>query len=129
MRPGRHCFATLADATRALHRLRRPYLIIRFAPDPAESVVVGANGLATALSTMPRVGEHPDSRRDRQITADVELEYLYHQLVERGHARQVLSADGGALYELSIIRAAIGDDRAVYGFVSVREKGERGVPY
>jgi len=26
---------------------------------------------------MPAPGEHPDSRRDRQVTADVELEYLY----------------------------------------------------
>jgi hypothetical protein len=67
---------------------------------------------------MPAVGDHPDSRRDRDVTPDIELEYLYHQLVERGHAKQLLSLDGGYLYELTVARIIVAGDEAVYGFVS-----------
>jgi hypothetical protein len=63
-------------------------------------------------------GDHPDSRRDRDVTPDLELEYLYHQLVERGHARQLLSLDGGHLYELTVARIMVEGDDAVYCYVS-----------
>jgi hypothetical protein len=111
-------FASLEAATAVLHRIREPLIIIRFAPDPAEWMVVAVNDAAAAISTMPAVGDHPDSRRDRDVTPDLELEYLYHQLVERGHARQLLSLDGGHLYELAVSRIMVAGDDAVYGYVS-----------
>jgi hypothetical protein len=108
-------FASLDDAIAMLGRLRAPLLLTRFAPLPAESVVIAVNDAAAAWPDAPAAGECRDSRRDRHITADVELDYLYYQLLTRGRARQVLSIDDGQLYELRIKRVTILGDDAVFG--------------
>lgn len=111
-------FASLDAAIAVLRRIREPLIIVQFAPDPAEWVVVAANDAAGAIRSMPAVGDHPDLRRDRDITPDLEVEYLYKQLAERGHAKQVLSLDDGHLYELTVARILVAGDESVYGFVS-----------
>jgi hypothetical protein len=113
-------FASLADAIAALEREPAPMTLTRFAPDPADHVIIAVNAAGAAIPHVPAPGDYPDRRRDLDATADVELDYLYRQLVERGHARQVLSMDGGHLVELTVTRVAIAGDDAVYGFVVPR---------
>ncbi len=117
MRRSRLTFASRAEAVCALQRIRQPMILVRFEADQGQSVVVAVNAAAAAIPAMPAPGAHPDARRDRKVTADVELEYLYAQLIERGRARQVLSLDGGDLYELTVRRIGIDDDDRVYAFV------------
>jgi hypothetical protein len=96
-------------------------VLTRFDPTTADRVVVAINAAAAADRTTPAPGERPDIRRDRDVTADVELEYLCRQLIERGHARQVVSI-GGRLMELTVNRIFIEGDDALYGFVSPRSR-------
>src|SRR5580704_8951043 len=96
---GKYRFASLADAVAALHATAEPMLLTRFEPVAAERVVIAVNAAAATDRASPAPGEHPDARRDRDVTADVEIDYLYRQLIERGHARQVVSI-GGRLREL-----------------------------
>ena len=79
-------FPSLADAIAALHHAQQPLVLTRFEPEPAARVVIAVNTAAAAIGTVPAPGEHPDWRRDRSMTADIELQYLYQQLVDRGHA-------------------------------------------
>ena len=117
MKHSRLSFPSLAEAVCALQRIRQAMILVRFEAEQGQSVVVAVNAAAAAIPAMPAPGEHPDARRDRKVTPDVELEYLYAQLIERGRARQVLSLDGGDLYELTVRRVRIGDDDRVYGLV------------
>jgi hypothetical protein len=110
-------FVSLADAIAALEQEAAPMTLTRFSPNPAAHVIIAVNAAVAAVPGMPIPGEHPDQRRDRHITADVELEYLYRLLVERGHARQILSVDDGHLIELTVTRVEIADNVAIYGFV------------
>lgn len=115
-------FASLTDAIAALQAVLRPTLLTRFERIAADRVVIAANAAAAADKVAPTVGERPDARRDRNVTADIELDYLYQKLVADGHARQVVSV-GGRYRELTITRVYIeGDDDAVYGFVSPRTR-------
>lgn len=91
--------------------------LTRFASTPEAHVIVAINDTAAAIPYIPVPGEHPDRCRDRFVTADIELEYLYQQLIERSHAQQVLSIDHGHLVELTVIRAEIVGDPEIYGFV------------
>lgn len=116
MSAARHKFASLGDAIAALKAIAEPRLLTRFDPVPTESLVIAVNEAAGSDPVNPVPGEHPDRRRNRDLTADVEIDYLYRQLVERGHARQVLSLSG-RLYELSVDRVEIEGDDAIYGFV------------
>jgi hypothetical protein len=111
-------FASLADAIAALHATTAPLVLARIERTPRETVIVAANAAAAANPTTPRPGEHPDFRRDQDRTADVELEYLHEQLLQRGHAQQVLSLDGGSLYELTATRIEIAGQDGVHAFVS-----------
>ncbi len=113
-------FASLDEAIAILHKERAPMVLICFAPDPAAHVVIAVNRAGGSIRYTPVQGEHPDRRRDQRLTADIELDYLYRQLVERGHTRQVLAIDGGRLVELTVTRVDIADDVAVYGFVRPR---------
>ena len=114
-------FASLADAIAALHATTEPMLLTRFEPAAADRVVIAVNAAAAADQASPVPGEHLDARRDRDITADVEFDYLYRHLVERGRAQQVVSI-GGRLRELIINRVYIAADDAMYGFVSPRTR-------
>jgi hypothetical protein len=116
----RNGFASLSTATNALYRIREPLILARFAPDPAEWEVVAVNQAAAMIDALPKVGDHPNGRRDREITPDLELEYLYSQLIERGHAQQVISLDGGHLYELIVHPVIVAEDEAIYGFITVK---------
>jgi hypothetical protein len=118
---GKFRFVSLADAVAALHATSEPMALTRFESVVAERVVIAVNAATAADRASPVPGEHPDARRDRDVTADVELDYLYRQLVERGHARQVVSI-GGRLRELTVNRVYIEGDDAVYGFVSPRSR-------
>lgn len=111
------CYSSLSEAVAALQHESTPMVLSRFAPDPAAHVVVAVNEAAAALPSTPLLGEHPDRRRDRRWSAEIELDYLYRQLIERGHACQVLAFDDARLVELRVTRVAIDGDDAVYGFV------------
>jgi hypothetical protein len=110
-------FASHAAAITALQQEPAPITLTRFARTPEAHVIVAINDAAAAIPYIPVPGEHPDRRRDRLVTADIELEYLYQQLIERGHAQQVLSIDHGHLVELTVIRVEIAGDPEIYGFV------------
>ena len=110
-------FADLDEAVAALNRLTEPFVLSRFEPVPSDTVIVAANPAAAANPYSPVPGTQPDRERDRDVSADVELEYMYHQLVERGHARQVVSL-GGRLFELAATRVEVAGDDAVYAFVA-----------
>jgi len=116
------CFASLADAVAALHATAARLVLARFEPIPTETVIIAVNAAAAADPTTPRPGEHPDFRRDHDRTADIELDYLYEQLWTRGHARQVLSLDGGHLYELTVTRIEIAGEDGLYAFVSTKPR-------
>jgi hypothetical protein len=118
---GKYRFASLADAVAALHATAEPMLLTRFEPVAAERVVIAVNAAAATDRASPAPGEHPDARRDRDVTADVEIDYLYRQLIERGHVRQVVSI-GGRLRELTVNRVYIEGDDALYGFVLPRSR-------
>lgn len=115
-------FACLADAIAAVQALAEPVLLTRFDAAMAGRLIIAVSPSAASDPLIPRPGGYPDDRRDREVTADVELDYLYAQLVERGHAGQVISV-GGRLRELSVTRVYIENDDAVYGFVSPRSRG------
>src|SRR5882672_3693038 len=117
MKIDRFTFASLAAAIATLQRLRAPMLLIRVAPLPAESVVIAVNGAAAAWPETPAPGECPDCRRDRHITADVELDYLYFSSLPVAAPGRCCRSDGGRLYELRIMRVTMAGDGAVYGFV------------
>jgi hypothetical protein len=121
----RNSFASLNTATNALYRIREPLILARFAPDPAEWEVVAVNQAAAMIDALPKPGDHPNGRRDQEITPDLELEYLYRQLIERGHAQQVVSLDRGHLYELTVHRVIISEDEAIYGFITVKLRADR----
>ena len=112
-------FASLGDAIAALDSAAEAIVLARFAPVPADNVIIAVNEAAAANPLTPLPGDHPDERRDRNLTADIELDYLYRQLIERGHARQVLAL-GGHLRELTINRVEINGDERVYAFVKPR---------
>lgn len=116
MRPGTK-FASIVDAIAAMRATAKPLVLTRFAPATRGRLVIAVNAAAALLPTTPSVGENPDLRRDPDVTADVEIDYLFRHLVERGHARQVLSING-RLVELDVTRVEIEGDEAVYGFVS-----------
>jgi len=111
-------FTSLAEATAAIRGLSDPVVLIRFATTPDDDVVIAANDAAAATPFTPAAGEHPDRRRDRSLTADIEIGYLHRQLLERGHARQVIALDGGHLHEVTVTRVKVEGDDAVYGFAS-----------
>lgn len=105
-------FASIADAVEFVHASTTPLLLTRFERVSAERLIIATNAAAIADGA-PLPGEHPDARRDREITADVGLDYLYQQLIERGHAQQVISI-GGRFRKLSVRRVHIeGDDGVV----------------
>jgi hypothetical protein len=110
-------FASQAEAIAAMQQELAPMTLTRFAPTPEAHVIVAINDAAATIPYIPVPGEHPDRRRDRLVTADIELEYLHQQLIERGHAQQVLSIDHGHLVELTVIRVEIAGDPEIYGFV------------
>ncbi len=110
-------FASLAEAIATLRKERSPMVLTRFSLDPVADVVIAANRASAKTGYAPVPGEHPDRRRDQRLTAEIELNYLYRHLVERGHARQVLAIDDGRLMELTVTRVDIAGDAAVYGFV------------
>ncbi|MGH7092100.1 MAG: hypothetical protein ACREFB_01025 [Stellaceae bacterium] len=113
-------FCSLAEAVAAMHAAGEPMVLTRFAPEPRDTVVIAVNTAAAAEPTLPHPGDHPDLRRNPSLTADIELDYLYRQLAQRGHAQQVLSLDSGELRELAITRVDIDGDDRLYGFVSPR---------
>ena len=113
------CFASLADAVAALLAVAEPRALTRFEPVAADRVVIAINEAAAANAASPRPGDRPDLRRDQNRTADIELDYLYRQLVERGHARQVVVFDN-RIAELAVTRVHIDGDDRVYGFVAPR---------
>jgi hypothetical protein len=119
-------FPSLEAAITALHASPAPLVLVRFAPMPEETTVIAVNDAAAANPTTPLPGDHPDTRRDHALTADVEIDYLYRQLVSRGHARQVISLDGGHFHEISVNRIEIRGDDAIYGFVSATERDQAG---
>jgi hypothetical protein len=112
-------FASLPDAIAALRAIAEPMVLTRVDQNASGTVIIAVNEAAAARPAMPLVGEHPDSRRDRNVTADVELDYLYRHIVERGHAQQVVSIDG-LLYELTATRVEIDDDPAIYALVAAK---------
>jgi hypothetical protein len=114
-------FASLADATAALYAMTEPMVLTRFEAVAADRVVIAVNQAAVATGASPQPGDHPDLRRDRNLTADVELDYLYRKLIERGHARQVLAIDS-RLVELTFRRVYIEGDNRVYAFVSPKQR-------
>lgn len=91
----------------------------RFEADSAESIIVAVNESLEATPYAPHAGDHPDQRRDPKRNADVEMDYLYRMLLERGHARQVFSGRHHYL-ELNVTRVIIDGDAAIYGFVKPR---------
>lgn len=113
----RYRFAVLDAAVAALDAVPEPLVLSRFEPVPSDNVIIAANEAAARSPIMPGPGQHPDRERDRDVSADIELDYLYRQLVERGHARQVLSL-AGRLYELTVNRVEIDGDARIYAFVS-----------
>src|SRR5258708_23967415 len=88
MKIHRFSFWLLPDAIATVRRLRAPLLLARFALLPAESVVIAVNGAAAAWPETPAPGEYLDCRRDRHITADIELDYLYYQLLPAADRRR-----------------------------------------
>ena len=113
-------FASVADAIAALEAETEPMALTRFV-EPMRRVVVAVNAAARASATAPAPGDQPDRRRDRDISADIEVEYFYRQLVERGHTRQVLSI-GGLLLELAANRIYIDGDDRVYAFITPKRR-------
>jgi hypothetical protein len=116
-------FTTHVDAVVALREIPEPRVLMLFAREPEDSVVIAVNGAAAADPSFPAVGDHPDIRRNRELTADCEVRHLHQSLLERGHVRQILAMDGNALIELVVTRVIIGDDSDVYGFVQARRVG------
>jgi hypothetical protein len=110
-------FTSLAEAIEALHASAEPMTLTRFGEEPGERVIVAVNEAAAAIPTIPTPGEHPDDRRDSTISTDVELEYLHRQLLERGHAQQMISYRG-RLVEMAFDRIYVEGDDSVYAFVS-----------
>jgi CheY-like chemotaxis protein len=113
-------FASLDEAIVGLYGEPEPMVLTRFAPEPADSVVVAENKAAGTAANVPAVGDRADRRRDHDRTADIELEYLYERLLEHGHVRQVVANDDGTLKELTVTRVEIDGDDGVYGFVKPR---------
>ncbi len=105
--------------------MSKPLVLSRFEPTPADSVIIAANPAAAANPYSPVAGTHPDRERDRDVSADFELEYMYRQLIERGHARQVVSL-GGRFFELTASRVEIAGDDAVYAFVERKPRQPNG---
>lgn len=91
----------------------------RFERDASQSIILAINESLEATPYAPHPGDHPDARRNPNLNADVEMQYLYRMLIERGHARQVFSGHHHHL-ELNVTRVEIAGDQAVYGFVKPR---------
>jgi hypothetical protein len=111
-------FTAIDEAIAALKANERPLVLARFGAMPLDTVIIAVNDAAAAHPTTPQPGDHPDQRRDRDMTADIELDYLYRQVVGRGHAQQVISLDGGRLYELEATRVMISSEPGVYAFIA-----------
>ena len=117
-------FASLDETIAALHNEPEPMVLTRFTPNAADRVIIAKNNAASIVPYIPSVGERADRHRDLNRMADVELDYLYKQLVERGHAHQVVGIDDGSLKQLAISRVGIAGDDAIYGFVKLRPVNE-----
>jgi hypothetical protein len=112
-------FKTFDAAVSALRLERQPMSLNRFEADPGDSVILAVNDALSLTPYAPHAGDHPDVRRDPNLNADVEMAYLYRVLIERGHARQVLTGHHYHL-ELNVRRVEIDGDSSVYGFVKTR---------
>jgi hypothetical protein len=91
----------------------------RFERESKQSIIVAVNKSLEGTPDAPRPGDHPDARRNPSLNADVEMDYLYRMLIERGHARQVFAGRHHD-HELNVTRVEIAGDPAVYGFVKPR---------
>jgi hypothetical protein len=112
-------FNSVDDAISALQAEAEPMSLNRFERESSQSIILAVNESLEATPYAPHPGDHPDARRDPRLNADVEMDYLYRMLIERGHARQVFSGHHHHL-ELNVTRVAIAGDPAVYGFVKPR---------
>jgi hypothetical protein len=113
------CFKSVDDAISALQAEAAPMSLNRFERESSQSIILAVNDSLEATPYAPQPGDHPDARRNPSLNADVEMQYLYRMLIERGHARQVFSGRHHHL-ELNVTRVEIAGDPAVYGFVRPR---------
>ena len=71
-------------ASKALYRTHKALILPRLTPDPPTGSRCGKpNQAAAMIDALPQAADRPSGRRDREITPDLDLEYLYPQLTKR----------------------------------------------